>query len=543
MFEYFLSEVFYEHVCRNKGLAVKSFSTKSDIFNWSVVRSQQSDVLRLRGGTGSPSPSPPPTRPTSPAQVPAALEVSPETVVSIIRPVAPIRSRSNLRRTEDLSPVRRHTAPTQASDLPRSRRETSVVTKKQVAVEKSRLICSKCGKDFNTERGMLVHETYHCPKRSQVNDRKYEIPSHEELGIDDSVCRICDKILSQKKTRIHHERTQHKLEITRGQSLSPVPCRHQSCPTSSRMSVSGITPPASRGSSSRRNLFPDTSPPVPMSLPTSSTSQISVDSSQSLQSQDESLDVPKTFCMSCNHEFSASTHYNSHQPCRFEVNDETLAKNPPALKLCPPLDRANVPKILQHLAESDFVDLCISQNWCCQGVWPLVFVGPVRSGSNLLSKYTAHQRSIDILKRYLSVRKMITIPRCIILEDQNNGIKSLLTGQLLLPPSNGFDTITTDDSYIVTKSQQAGGGGDGGGDDDSSSSDEDEESHDENEDSEDFDEDDVITHSHQPQPQMFAAQGTFQAIQHLLPHAGPGAFDPGVDGEGKIIKKIKSLEY
>ena len=104
---------------------MKSFSTKSDIFNWSVVRSQQSDVLRLRGGTGSPSPSPPPTRPTSPTPVPA---------VSIIRPVASIRSRSNLRRTEDLSPVRRHTAPTQASDLPRSRRETSVVTKKQVAV-------------------------------------------------------------------------------------------------------------------------------------------------------------------------------------------------------------------------------------------------------------------------------------------------------------------------------------------------------------------------------------------------------------------------
>ena len=275
-----------------------------------------------------------------------------------------------------------------------------------------------------------------------------------------------------------------------------------------------------------------------MSLTTSSTSKMSVDSSQSLQSQDESLDIPKTFCESCNLEFSDSVHYKRHLPCRFEVNDEKLAENPTALKLCPPLDRDNIPKILQHLAESDFVDLCISQNWCCQDVWPLVFVGPVRSGSSLLSQYTAHKRSIDILKRYLSVRKEITIPRCIILEDPKNRIRALLGGQLLLPPSDVFDSITTDDSYIVTKSQQAGGGGDGDGDD-SSSSDEDEEDHDdndENEDSDDFEE--VVTHSHQAPPQTFAALGTFQDIQHLLPHAGPGAFDPGVDGEGKRMKSL-----
>ena len=213
------------------------------------------------------------------------------------------------------------------------------------------------------------------------------------------------------------------------------------------------------------------------------------------------------------------------------------------MKLCPPLDRANVPKILQHLAESDFVDLCISQNWCCQGVWPLVFVGPVRSGSSLLSQYTAHQRSIDILKRYLLVRKSISIPRCILIEDSKNGIRSLLTGHLLQPPSDVFDSISTADSYIITKSQQGGAGGDGGGDDDSSSSDEDEESHDENEDSDDFEDDDVITHSNQPQPQMFAAHGTFQDIQHLLPHAGPGSFHPGVDGEGEIIIKISLMTF
>ena len=472
---------------------MKAYSTKSEIFNWSVVRSQPRQVLRLRGGTGSPSPSPPPTRPTSPTQG-AAAAVSSSPTTPTVRPSLAVRSRSELRRTEDLSPVRRHTTPTQASDVPRSRRETSVTTSKQVTVEKSRFICLKCGKDFSTKRGKIDHENFHCPKNSQVNDRKYEIPSHEELGIDESVCRICDKILSQKKARIHHKRTQHKLEIKRGQSLSPVPCRHQSCPTSSRVPVSVNTPPASMQSSIRRNLFPDTSPPIPMSLPTSSTS-MSVDSSQSLQSPDETVDFPKTFCSSCNVSFSDSAHYRKHLPCRFEVTDEKLAKNATVLKLSPPLDRANVPKILQHLAESDFVDLCISQNWCCKDVWPLVFVGPVRAGSSLLSQYTANRRSIDILKRYLSVSKSISIPRCILIEDSKNGIRSLLTGHLLQPPSDVFDSISTADSYIITRSQPRGG--DGGGDDSSSSSssscDSDEEAiPDDCEDSDDFNDDDVI---------------------------------------------------
>ena len=298
-----------------------------------------------------------------------------------------------------------------------------------------------------------------------------------------------------------------------------------------------------------------------MSLPTSSASKMSVDSSQSLQSQDESPEVPRTFCLSCNTSFSDSAHHNRHLPCRFEVNEERLAGNPKPLKLSPPLDRDKIPKILQHLAESDFVDLCISQNWCCQDMWPLVFAGPVRSGIGLFGQYTANKWSTDILKRYLSVRNNITIPRCILIEDPKNGIKSLLTGQMLLPPNNKFDLTSTADSYIVTKYLPRGecrdGGGDGGrdggddgeedggddggdggddGDDDDSSSgldsDDDEESPDVSEDSDDSD--DAVTMSRRPQPQPFATLGTFQDIQHLLPYAGPGRFYPGVDGEGEI---------
>ena len=310
--------------------------------------------------------------------------------------------------------------------------------------------------------------------------------------------------------------------------------------------IKSFPPPTSRNSSISKNLFPDTSPHVPISLPPSSTS-MSVDSLQSFQSQDDD-DVPITFCLSCNRQFPSSTAYKKHLPCRYEVTQEKVAKNPTALKLSPPLDRENIPRILQHLAESDFVDLCISQNWCCKDVWPLVFLGPERSAARILDQYTANKKSFNILKRYLLVRKEITLPRCILIEDLDNGIKSLLTGQLLLPPSDVFHTICTADSYIVTKSHPKGQGRDGGGDggdngdnsDDSSDDDKDPDKSEGSDDDKDPDksedsDDDAITHMRQPQQQPFAAYGTFQDIRHLLPYAGPGAFDPGVDGEGKRI--------
>ena len=143
---------------------MKAFSTKSAVFNWSVARSQPSAVLRLRGGTGSPSPSPPPTRPSSPGPAAAGQAAAPEAAASSApmaitdRPSLTIRSRSNLRGSEDVSPVRSLTAPVR-EDVPRSRRR-----------ETSKITCSNhCGKVFTSDRGRIVHENYHCPKRSQVN--------------------------------------------------------------------------------------------------------------------------------------------------------------------------------------------------------------------------------------------------------------------------------------------------------------------------------------------------------------------------------------
>ena len=178
---------------RRKGFAVKPFSTKSDVYNWTVPKSKNNGVLRLRGGAGSPShrspspgspsPSPPPTRPASPLPetIPAASESKdpkPSAAVSTVRPVRPPapatgRSRSNLRRNESVE--RRHTVPT-ARDSPRSRREQweaaakSKIPSKQAAISKDQsvFICSNnCGKDFKADRNRIEHENFYCPLRNQ----------------------------------------------------------------------------------------------------------------------------------------------------------------------------------------------------------------------------------------------------------------------------------------------------------------------------------------------------------------------------------------
>ena len=157
---------------------MKPFSTKSDVYNWKVPKSQTRGVLRLRGGTGSPSPSPPPTRPTSPSpspECPEAQDTKPSKSVLTVRPVRPpatVRSRSTLWRIQ--SPERRHTVPV-PTDSPRSRRELwegskSQTASKQVAVSspKSLYICSNnCGKELTSDRGRKAHENFYCPLRIQ----------------------------------------------------------------------------------------------------------------------------------------------------------------------------------------------------------------------------------------------------------------------------------------------------------------------------------------------------------------------------------------
>ena len=213
--------------------------------------------------------------------------------------------------------------------------------------------------------------------------------------------------------------------------------------------------------------------------------------------------------------------------------------NQKAVKLIPPLERNLVQQILESVMRPHYMDLCRTQNWCCKDVWPLVFVGPERSGSGLFAEYTANSKSTDLLKQYLTSKNVITLPKSILIEDSGNSVKALLSGALLRPSEDLFHIIETEDTYVVTRSSGGGGGdgsdGDGSSDNDDEDGDWFEEDSDKEEDDDDSEcDEDVVSHAHQPQQQPFAAMGGFQNIQHLLPHY----FDPGVDGEG--MKKLDS---
>ena len=384
---------------------------------------------------------------------------------------------------------------------------------------------------------------------------QFEVASHEELGIEETICRICRQTLTSLRNRVRHEREKHKLVISKNVTLSPIPTplpRHQSCPTPTSDPLT--TPKTFRqSSSSRRILFRDVnfniSPPIPMSLPTSSASKMSistVESSQSLQTEDETAEDNSLLCSSCNHLFSNKGNYNKHLPCRYEVTQEKLETNPKAIKLCPPLEREAVKKLLQHLTTIGIMELSMTQNWCFADFWPLVFVGSERSGASLFKEYTANIKSIEVLKQFLSIKNEITLPRCILIVDTEVGLTSMLSGSLLRPPDDVFNVIETEGNFIVRRAGAeniCGGDGDGGGggdseDDSDDSEDEDDGDDDLDNDDESDSDEDCISHAHQPQQHPFATLGGFQNIQHLL----PGNFDPGVDGQGNNKDAIFNSE-
>ena len=218
-----------------------------------------------------------------------------------------------------------------------------------------------------------------------------------------------------------------------------------------------------------------------------------------------------------------------------------MDRNTKARKLSPPLKRDVAQNLLQQLTPVDQMMLAVSQDWSLQDVWPLVFVGPERSGAGLLSEYTANSKSLELLKLFLSVTSVIELPRSILIVDPANGLNSLLSGSILRPPDESFHITESDNSFIVRKVPGSGVSGGGGGDD---SSDGDDSDHSTDSEEEGWDDDvsdeassnddesdeDSISYARQPLQNPFATIAGFQDIQHLL----PSNFNPGVDNRGQV---------
>ena len=184
--------------------------------------------------------------------------------------------------------------------------------------------------------------------------------------------------------------------------------------------------------------------------------------------------------------------------------------------------------------------LAISQNWALQDSWPLVFVGPERSGAGLISEYTANSKSLELLKLFLSFTSVIELPRSILILDPANGINSLLSGSILRPPDECFHITEGENSFFVRKGPEntpgesvvsaGGGGGDDSDDSDSEEEGWDDDVSDEANSTDDESDEDSISYAHQPLQNPFATIAGFQDIQHLL----PSNFNPGVDNRGQV---------
>ena len=108
-------------------------------------------------------------------------------------------------------------------------------------------------------------------------------------------------------------------------------------------------------------------------------------------------------------------------------------------------------------------------------VWPICFMGQFRSGQQglppALTLLTACRNPLNeqLLREYLASESPISLPKHIIIDDQDNRIKMYLSPRFLTPGS-GFTFNETETSFVVSRSQQSGASG-GAGDDSQDSDD------------------------------------------------------------------------
>lgn len=121
--------------------------------------------------------------------------------------------------------------------------------------------------------------------------------------------------------------------------------------------------------------------------------------------------------------------------------------------LRPPKNLEETIKFLEeNLCVSDIIKLCRLQNWALKGYWPLVF--PSRGHTvPLLSQYTACSKSGDHLRQLIKDNQDVSLPKKIIIEDNDRFLKAYLRESTLEP--RGFTFTSGSSDYVVTGRAQA----------------------------------------------------------------------------------------
>ena len=158
---------------------------------------------------------------------------------------------------------------------------------------------------------------------------------------------------------------------------------------------------------------------------------------------------PAMRCDSCLKEFENLFSFWRHQNrCRHLLYSDMYDDNGNApIILRPPPNLEETRQLLEStLCPTDIVYLCQLQSWCLKGYYPLVFPGK-GCGSPVLREYSCGEKSTDILKTYLKDKRTATLPKNVIIKDENNRVNCLLRGTTLKP--TGFNFTSEVDSFLV----------------------------------------------------------------------------------------------
>ena len=155
-------------------------------------------------------------------------------------------------------------------------------------------------------------------------------------------------------------------------------------------------------------------------------------------------------CPHCLFTFNNGISFKQHQ-CIFKINTD-LNTNHVVLKR--PKNWKETLTIVRQLCEEDVVKLCILNNWCLPEFYPFCFPHQIRSGRTgtipLLETMTASKHSANLLNKLLEMDEVVTLPKCLLLTDEESGLSAMLPPRVLIPSSN-FVYTETSEHFIVTK--------------------------------------------------------------------------------------------
>ena len=209
----------------------------------------------------------------------------------------------------------------------------------------------------------------------QTRTGDVEIPASADLGLPDTICRICRKSYSSTRHRLRHEADVHKCSHIDGRTYRTTN-QTQSCP-----------PPSYQPS--ERELRVQSCPPMSYLPP-----------GDDGDGDDEDKEMIPT-CNSCCNTYSSRRAYRRHLPCRYHVRAQG------GLILKPPNEEAVVKEILNNLAVSDRIELARTQNWTGD-YWPFVF--PIKDMNKCKCRNSEH------LRQYFNVNDYIELPRRVIIK-------------------------------------------------------------------------------------------------------------------------------